>query len=80
MIVCGVIRTMEIEMKILETALKHRAYDDMWMLLGKTPDYENSYRHRNEDNKMTTLTPDIWIILDVQADRNKLRMKKGKLA
>lgn len=66
-------------MRIFETEIKHRAYDDMWMLMARVPDYENSYRHRNEENRMVTWTPDMWIIIDVKSDKNHLRLhKKGK--
>lgn len=65
-------------MKILETTLRHREFDNSWMLMGKVPDYDNSYRHKNEDGKMVTLTPTMWIILDVNKDKNKLRRRKRK--
>jgi hypothetical protein len=65
-------------MKILQTEIRHRVFDDMWMLMGQVPDYDNIYRYRNEDQKMTSLIPTIWIILDVHFDRNKLRLKKRK--
>lgn len=63
-------------MKILETAVRHRVFDDMWMLMAKVPDYDNTYRYRNEDNRMVSWTPEIWIVLDVKADKNKLRRGK----
>lgn len=63
-------------MKVLETAIRHRTYDDMWMMMAKVPDYENAYRFRNEEQKWTTLTPSIWIIVDVKPDKNNLRTKK----
>lgn len=65
-------------MKILETTIRHRAFDDMWMMLARVPDYENAYRHRNEEQKWTTYTPDLWIIVDVKSDKNNLRLKKER--
>lgn len=64
-------------MKILETAPKRREYDDMWMLMGKIPDYDNTYRYLDEDNRMTSYTPNVWIILDVKSDKDQLRIKRG---
>jgi hypothetical protein len=63
-------------MKIFETAQKQREYDGMWMLLGRVPDYENSYKHRGEDGKWTTLTPSTWIIMDVKSNKADLRSRK----
>ena len=62
-------------MKIIETHIKKREFDNQWMLMGKVPDLENSYRHRNEEGRMVTLVPNMWIILDVNEEKNKL--KKG---
>ena len=65
-------------MKILEAEIKQRSFDGMWMLMVKTPDYENIYKYRNEEGKLTTYTPHVWIIADVKRDKNQLRIKKGK--
>lgn len=63
--------------KILETEVKHRKFDDVWMLYGKILDHDNTYRYRNEEGRMVSYVPEMWIILDVKSDKNKLR-KKGK--
>jgi hypothetical protein len=65
-------------MKILETAIRQRTFDGMWMLLIKTLDYDNTYRYRGEDDKFTSWTPTMWIIADVKSEKEQLRFKKER--
>ena len=63
-------------MRILDTFIKQRAADKKFMLLGKILDFENTYRYKNEFNRVMSIVPNKWIILDVQDTVDEL--KKGK--
>ena len=59
-------------MKVHDIFVKQRGYDNLYMLLGKVLDYNNSYYHKNEADKYTTFVPYMWIILDVKSTEDQL--------
>lgn len=50
---------------ILKQEYKQRASDGKWMELSLTPDLENVYRYKDENNKERKLTPTKWIITNI---------------
>lgn len=52
-------------MKILETSVKKRAYDNKLMELSLVPDYDNTYYYNDNYGHKVSFTPTKWIITKV---------------
>lgn len=58
----------------LEFAVKQRAYDGLWELLGKFPDPDNFYHYYHHETKQKVTLPAYrWITIDVTDTRPDLR-------
>lgn len=52
-------------MKILETQIVQREFDQRWEKLARVLDRENTYHYVNENGIRSTLIPEKWITLEV---------------
>lgn len=52
-------------MKVLETCVKRRAYDNKLMELSMIPDYDNTYYYLDNYGHRVSHTPTKWIITKV---------------